>query len=277
MFGLGRGLKLAELLATSVLFLSTTKVEEFTAGLARLGVPYRVGFAITLAFRLVPLFIDSALTVVQAQSLRGYDFNRGGPLERVRRYVPVIDPGFHGRAAQGQQHGDGAGGARLRDAAASRPASSTTRRAARRRGDSSALFALGDLLLHDLLHRLRRDFAQVTLARTARRAWAARARVLTSPEQRRRMLFVIIGHDGPNGARAAAHCSPRPSGIPAARWSKAARCLSAGPFTDGSGSLIVVDLESEAAARAFARNDPYATRGVFERVEVKPFRKVLPE
>ena len=96
MFGLGRGLKLAELLATSVLFLSTTKVEEFTAGLARLGVPYRVGFAITLAFRLVPLFIDSALTVVQAQNLRGYDFNRGGPLERVKRYVPVLIPVFMG-------------------------------------------------------------------------------------------------------------------------------------------------------------------------------------
>ena len=95
-FGLGRGLKLAELLATSVLFLSTTKVEEFTAGLARLGVPYRVGFAITLAFRLVPLFIDSALTVVQAQNLRGYDFNRGGPLERVKRYVPVVIPVFMG-------------------------------------------------------------------------------------------------------------------------------------------------------------------------------------
>ena len=83
-FGVGRGLKLAELLGTSVLFLSTTKVEEFTAGLSRMGVPYRVGFSITLAFRLVPLFIDSAVTVVQAQSLRGYDFNRGGPLERVR-------------------------------------------------------------------------------------------------------------------------------------------------------------------------------------------------
>jgi len=95
-FGLGRGLKLAELLATSVLFLSTTKVEEFTAGLARLGVPYRVGFAITLAFRLVPLFIDSALTVVQAQNLRGYDFNCGGPLERVKRYVPVVIPVFMG-------------------------------------------------------------------------------------------------------------------------------------------------------------------------------------
>src|ERR1700683_1773998 len=99
LFGFGRGLKLAELLATSVLFLSTTKVEEFTAGLQRLGVPYRVGFAITLSFRLVPLFIDSALTVVQAQSLRGSDFNRGGPLERVRRYVPVLIPVFMGVVA----------------------------------------------------------------------------------------------------------------------------------------------------------------------------------
>ena len=95
-FGFGRGMKLAELLATSVLFLSTTKVEEFTAGLSRMGVPYRVGFAITLAFRLVPLFIDSAATVVQAQTLRGYDFNQGGPLERVRRYVPVVIPVFMG-------------------------------------------------------------------------------------------------------------------------------------------------------------------------------------
>lgn len=96
MFGFGRGLKLAELLATSVLFLSTTKVEEFMAGLARLGVPYRVGFAITLSFRLVPLFIDAALTVVQAQRLRGYDFDRGGLLERARRYVPVVIPVFMG-------------------------------------------------------------------------------------------------------------------------------------------------------------------------------------
>ncbi|MGH8011636.1 MAG: energy-coupling factor transporter transmembrane component T family protein [Candidatus Binataceae bacterium] len=96
LFGFGRGIKLAELLAASVLFLSTTKVEEFTAGLARLGVPYRVGFAITLSFRLVPLFMDSAFSVVQAQTLRGYEFNRGGPIERVKRYVPVVIPVFMG-------------------------------------------------------------------------------------------------------------------------------------------------------------------------------------
>jgi energy-coupling factor transport system permease protein len=95
-FGIGRGIKLAELLAASVLFLSTTKIEEFTYGLQRMRVPYRVGFAISLSFRLVPLFIDSAVTIVDAQRLRGYDFNEGGPFERVRRYVPVVIPVFMG-------------------------------------------------------------------------------------------------------------------------------------------------------------------------------------
>jgi energy-coupling factor transport system permease protein len=96
MVGLGRGLKLAELLAASVLFLSTTKVEEFMVGLARLGVPYRARFAITLSFRLAPLFIDSYLTVVDAESLRGLDFSRGRIIERLRRYVPVVIPVFMG-------------------------------------------------------------------------------------------------------------------------------------------------------------------------------------
>lgn len=93
-FGFGRGIKLAELLAASVLFLSTTRVEEFTVGLSKLGVSYRVGFAISLSFRLAPLFIDSALTVVDAQKLRGYDFDSGNALRRVRRYVTVIVPVF---------------------------------------------------------------------------------------------------------------------------------------------------------------------------------------
>jgi len=95
-YGLGRGMKLAELLAASVLFLSTTKVEELTIGLRRLGVPYRACFAISLAFRLVPLFVDSALTIVDAQTLRGYDFSEGGFFERIKRYVPVMVPVFMG-------------------------------------------------------------------------------------------------------------------------------------------------------------------------------------
>lgn len=90
------------------------------------------------------------------------------------------------------------------------------------------------------------------------------------------MLFVIIGHDGPNGARL------RPSVRPAHLANlqpllDAGKIIVGGPFTDGSGSLIVADFEDEDAARSFAENDPYMVQGIYERVEVKPFRKVVPE
>ncbi|HJU28419.1 MAG TPA: YciI family protein [Candidatus Binataceae bacterium] len=89
------------------------------------------------------------------------------------------------------------------------------------------------------------------------------------------MLFVIIGHDGPNGA------SLRPTVRPAHLENlrplvERGKMIIGGPFTDGSGSLMIVDLDSEAEAREFAQNDPYTRQGVFERVEVKPFRKVVP-
>jgi len=89
------------------------------------------------------------------------------------------------------------------------------------------------------------------------------------------MLFVIIGHDGPNGP--ALRPEVRPAHLENLRpLAEAGKVLVGGPFTDGSGSLIVADFDDEAAAREFAASDPYTRRGVFERVEVKPFRKVVP-
>ena len=44
-----------------------------------------------------------------------------------------------------------------------------------------------------------------------------------------------------------------------------------------SGSLIVAEFESLAAAREWADADPYVAAGVFARVDVRPFRKVLPK
>lgn len=43
-----------------------------------------------------------------------------------------------------------------------------------------------------------------------------------------------------------------------------------------SGSLIVAEFDSLADARIWAEADPYVAAGVYERVEVRPFRKVLP-
>jgi uncharacterized protein len=43
-----------------------------------------------------------------------------------------------------------------------------------------------------------------------------------------------------------------------------------------SGSLVVAEFESLAAARSWADDDPYMAAGVYESVTVKPFKKVLP-
>lgn len=43
-----------------------------------------------------------------------------------------------------------------------------------------------------------------------------------------------------------------------------------------SGSLVIAEFSSLADARAWADADPYVDAGVYARVVVKPFKKVLP-
>lgn len=44
-----------------------------------------------------------------------------------------------------------------------------------------------------------------------------------------------------------------------------------------TGSLVVAEFDSLEAAREWAGQDPYAKAGVYARVAVKPFKKVLPQ
>ena len=43
-----------------------------------------------------------------------------------------------------------------------------------------------------------------------------------------------------------------------------------------SGSVVIAAFDSLAQAREWADADPYVAAGVYTRVEVRPFRKVLP-
>jgi energy-coupling factor transport system permease protein len=65
--------------------------------------PYRISFTMTLAFRLVPLFLEAAFTIIQAQRCRGLDIHRGRLLERLRHYVQVLIPVFMGALRRADQ------------------------------------------------------------------------------------------------------------------------------------------------------------------------------
>lgn len=89
------------------------------------------------------------------------------------------------------------------------------------------------------------------------------------------MLYVVIGHDAPEGPRKRPEVRPRHLAH-LAPLAAAGRLKLAGPFLDRSGSLIVLEADSLGEVWAIVAADPYVTEGVFNRVEVKPFEQVLP-
>ena len=93
-YSLGRTLIMVSLIIEGLIFISTTRSEEITQGLIGLGLPYRVGFAISTALRMVPMIVANAYTIIQAQRSRGLDLEQGNLLERFRKFLPLLIPVF---------------------------------------------------------------------------------------------------------------------------------------------------------------------------------------
>ena len=94
LYGVGMGLRFNVMLFAGMVFVATTRVEDFTAALCMAGLPYRVSFALSLAFRLVPTYMETTTTIAQAQRCRGLDLDSGGLVARARKYIPLIVPVF---------------------------------------------------------------------------------------------------------------------------------------------------------------------------------------
>jgi uncharacterized protein YciI len=99
------------------------------------------------------------------------------------------------------------------------------------------------------------------------------------------MLYAIISEDVANSLEI--RVKTRPAHIERLEILKSeGRLVLAGPHpaidsidpgTAGfSGSLIVAEFASLADAQAWANADPYYETGVYSKVTVKPFKKVLP-
>jgi uncharacterized protein YciI len=99
------------------------------------------------------------------------------------------------------------------------------------------------------------------------------------------MWYAIEGHDGPDVL--ARRLAARPEHL--ARLTALrdeGRLLLAGPCpaidaedpgpAGFSGSIVIAEFDSLEDARAWADADPYVAADVYARVDVRPFRKVLP-
>jgi uncharacterized protein YciI len=99
------------------------------------------------------------------------------------------------------------------------------------------------------------------------------------------MLYVIIGEDTPGTLEQ--RLAARPAHVERLLALQGeGRLIIAGPCpaidspdpgpAGFSGSVIIAEFASLAAAQAWADADPYVAAGVYEKVTVKPFKKALP-
>ena len=100
------------------------------------------------------------------------------------------------------------------------------------------------------------------------------------------MLYAIVGEDVSNSLEQ--RLAARPAHLARLLEPDAAgRMALGGPFpaidspdpgpAGFSGSLIVAEFDSLAAAQTWADADPYVAAGVYARVTVRPFRQVFPK
>lgn len=99
------------------------------------------------------------------------------------------------------------------------------------------------------------------------------------------MWYAIMAEDSPGTLETRLEVRPRHLGR-LEQLKAEGRLLVAGPHpaidTENpgpagfTGSLVIAEFESLAAAEAWANADPYLEAGVYARVVVKPFKKVLP-
>lgn len=99
------------------------------------------------------------------------------------------------------------------------------------------------------------------------------------------LFYAIVGEDVPDSLEK--RLAARPAHLERLAGLQAeGRLLLAGPFpaidsidpgpAGFSGSLIVAAFDHLEAAQAWADADPYVAAGVYARVVVKPFKKVMP-
>ena len=99
------------------------------------------------------------------------------------------------------------------------------------------------------------------------------------------MLYAIVGQDVPDSLNQ--RLAARPAHVERLHaLQQSGRLLLAGPFpaidsnvpgpAGFTGSLIVAEFDTLAAAQIWADADPYLAAGVYASVSVKPFKKALP-
>lgn len=90
--GVQMSLRLINILISFSLLFQTTSPDDLSQALTKMGIPYRISFALSLAFRFVPTLAQETETITEAQKSRGLEIQKGGMFQQLRNLFPLLVP-----------------------------------------------------------------------------------------------------------------------------------------------------------------------------------------
>ncbi|KXF81756.1 energy-coupling factor transporter transmembrane component T family protein [Enterovibrio coralii] len=86
-------LKYFSMFPIALVFVFTTHPTEFASSLNRIGVPYKVAYAVSLTLRYLPEVKNDFINIMHAQQARGVDFSKNAPLmARFKGVTKILIP-----------------------------------------------------------------------------------------------------------------------------------------------------------------------------------------
>ncbi len=84
--------KLINLVMSLNIFFLTTSPDDFALTLEKLGLPLTFTLAFSLSLRFIVLLAKQLNDIIDAQLSRGFSLDKGGVIQRVKNFIPIIIP-----------------------------------------------------------------------------------------------------------------------------------------------------------------------------------------
>ena len=105
-FSLLLTVRLLALLILMPMVIKSTRLDLFSLGLVKIGLPYRIAYMATTAINMVPTFSDEIGVIMDAQKMRGMTvFEEGKTWDKMKAWTTLVVPLVIGAMRRAQQMG----------------------------------------------------------------------------------------------------------------------------------------------------------------------------
>ena len=92
LYGTSLSLRILLIVIASTVLTYTSPIDHFLQLLRKMRIPYKFAFIVATGIRFIPTMEKKSRQIIDAQRIRGADFNSGGAVSRIRAFLPIMVP-----------------------------------------------------------------------------------------------------------------------------------------------------------------------------------------